>query len=80
MEDASDITEARYTRTIENVSIDSSNLRRHIGADTHRFSRDLIDDLERSEIQISARSGQKRVNVLHQRRANDFKTMACHQF
>jgi|GEM_PF-7063468 hypothetical protein len=80
MENASNIAEAGYTRTIENVSIDSSNLRRHIGADAHRLSSYLVDDFKSSEIQISARSCQKRVNVLHQRRTDDFKTVACHQF
>ena len=69
------ITQTTYALSTQNMRIDTRALRRHVGTDADRAPRPRIHEFECAVIQIAAAAGQKRINVLHHRRLNQFKAV-----
>ena len=65
---AAAVAQARYTLAIEKVCVDAGDLRRHVGAHTHRASGQLIDQRERAQRKVAPRAGGQRVQIFQQRR------------
>jgi hypothetical protein len=65
---AAAVAQPRHTLAVEQVRIDTGHLRRDVGTHPHQTAGQLVDQLERLELQILASTGQQRLEVFEQRR------------
>src|SRR5262245_48106457 len=72
MERARAVAQTGDALTVEQVSVDPRDLRRHVGPQAHRPTRQLVDQLERAQVEVMAGAGQERLDVLEQRRDDEF--------
>ena len=72
MQHWSAVAKAHNPAPIEQMRIDARHLRRHVGPQAQRTARQLVDQLEGAQFQVVRRSGQQRIDVLQQRRHDQF--------
>jgi hypothetical protein len=65
---AAAVAQARHAFAVEEVRVDARHLRRDIGAHAHHPARQLVDHLERAQLEVVPGAGEQRVHVLEQRR------------
>ena len=70
--DRADITEALWCLCRQAVGVDARDLRRHVRAHAHQTPGDLVDELERLQIEVFAVTRQQGVEVLDDRRDDQF--------
>ena len=65
---AAGIAKPRHALAVEQVSVDARHLRRGVGSQPERTPRQLIDELERAQVQVAPTTGQQRLEILEHRR------------
>ena len=68
MQDMAGVAQTRGPFGLESVGIDTGDLGRHVGPDTHLATRERIGQGKGLQGQIVAHTGQQGIEVLHQRR------------
>jgi hypothetical protein len=68
---AAGVAQARDTRAVEQVSVDTRNLRCDVGSQTEGAPRKLVYELECLKVEIVAGSSEERVHILEQRRHHE---------
>jgi len=71
-----DVTQSHRKFALEVVGVDTCNLRGHIGPHPHQTTRRLVDQFESLKVEIMACANQQRLQVLDQRRDDQFVTPA----
>ena len=80
MENRAAITKPGHAMPIQQMGIDARNLWRDIGAKTHGTTRNLIDQLECAQIQITPSAGEQRIDIFEHRRHDEQIAMHSEQF
>ena len=71
MHDAAGVAEPCHARPVEQVRVDTRDLRRDVSAQAQRAARELVHELEGLEIEVVSRTGEQRLHVLEQRRHHE---------
>jgi len=66
------VAEAGHLPPLQKMGVDARDLGRDVGADPQRAAGDLVDQLERLQVQVAATADQQRIEVLDQRRNDEF--------
>jgi hypothetical protein len=64
---------------VDQMGVDTRGLRRHVGAHAKHAAGQAIDHLEGFQIKITRSAGEQRIEVLHQRRANQVVAITVEQ-
>ena len=77
MQHAAGIAEPRHALAVEDVGVDPRHLRRRIRPQSEHPAARLVGELEHPQVEVAAGSRQERVEVLDQRRNDQFVTVAA---
>src|SRR5471032_1535011 len=66
------VTKTRHTLPIQQMRVDTRDLRRNVGTQAERAAGQLIDEFERAQVQVAATAGKQRLEILEHGRHDEF--------
>ena len=73
------VAKPHHTAAVQDVRIDTSGLRGEVGSQSELASRELIDELESAQVEVTTGPGQQRIEVLDHRRHHEQVAVTAEQ-